>query len=50
VEQLSYAEVAEVMHIPVGTVMSRVCRARALLRKFLDGEVRPAAPSLRRVV
>jgi RNA polymerase sigma-70 factor (ECF subfamily) len=50
VEQLSYAEVAEVMRIPVGTVMSRVCRARAVLRRFLDGQVRPAAPALRRVV
>lgn len=38
VEQLSYSEVAEVLHIPVGTVMSRVCRGRATLRKFLDGE------------
>ena len=51
VEQLSYAEVAEVMQIPVGTVMSRVCRARAVLRRFLDGsEVPAAAPALRRVV
>jgi RNA polymerase sigma-70 factor, ECF subfamily len=50
VEQLSYAEVAEVMHIPVGTVMSRVCRARAALRRFLNGEGTAAAPSLRRVV
>ena len=45
VEQFSYAEVAEVMHIPVGTVMSRVCRARALLRGLLDAPAR-----LRRVV
>ena len=50
VEQLSYAEVAEVMGIPVGTVMSRVCRARATLRRFLDGETAAAAPTLRRVV
>jgi RNA polymerase sigma factor (sigma-70 family) len=42
VEQLSYAEVAEVMNIPMGTVMSRVCRARAVLRRFLDGSARPA--------
>ena len=45
VEQFSYAEVAEVLHIPVGTVMSRVCRARATLRGLLDGPAR-----LRRVV
>lgn len=54
VEQLSYAEVAEVMHIPIGTVMSRVCRGRAVLRKFLDGQPQPVtpavAPTLRRVV
>jgi RNA polymerase sigma-70 factor (ECF subfamily) len=50
VEQLSYAEVAEVLNIPIGTVMSRVCRARAVLRRFLDGGVRAAAPALRRVV
>jgi RNA polymerase sigma-70 factor (ECF subfamily) len=51
VEQLSYAEAAAVMNIPVGTVMSRVCRARAALRQFLSGEVQPAAaPALRRVV
>jgi RNA polymerase sigma-70 factor (ECF subfamily) len=48
VEQLSYAEAAEVMHIPVGTVMSRVCRARANMRRFLDGK--GGAPVLRRVV
>jgi RNA polymerase sigma-70 factor (ECF subfamily) len=50
VEQLSYAEVAEVMQIPVGTVMSRVCRGRAVLRRFLDGEAVAPAPALRRVV
>jgi RNA polymerase sigma-70 factor (ECF subfamily) len=48
VEQLTYAEVAEVMHVPVGTVMSRVCRARQAMRRFLDGNDRGA--SLRRVV
>ncbi|HRH86194.1 MAG TPA: sigma-70 family RNA polymerase sigma factor [Rubrivivax sp.] len=50
VEQFSYAEVAEVMHIPVGTVMSRVCRARATLRTLLDGHCKPAGTTLRRVV
>jgi len=50
VEQLSYAEVAEVMRIPVGTVMSRVCRARAALRRFLDGDGAAAVSPLRRVV
>jgi RNA polymerase sigma-70 factor (ECF subfamily) len=51
VEQFSYAEVAEVMHIPVGTVMSRVSRARVVLRGFLDGHDKGgAATTLRRVV
>lgn len=53
-EQLSYAEVAEVMQVPVGTVMSRVCRARAAMRQFLESpeveRLRPASPVLRRVV
>ena len=51
-EQFSYAECAEVLHIPVGTVMSRVSRARAVLRQFLDGSARPAsgAAHLRRVI
>ena len=50
VEQFSYAEVAEVLHIPVGTVMSRVCRARAAIRALLDGPAKPGAATLRRVV
>lgn len=51
VEQLSYAEVAEVLRVPVGTVMSRVFRARAAMRKLLEGESRPGSPAtLRRVV
>lgn len=49
VEQLSYAEVAEVLRIPVGTVMSRVCRGRATLRRYLEGQG-PARTQLKRVV
>jgi RNA polymerase sigma-70 factor (ECF subfamily) len=47
VEDLSYAEAASVLGIPVGTVMSRLARGRERLRQLVDNEeVRPA---LRRV-
>jgi len=34
-EELSYAEVANILEIPVGTVMSRLCRARQSLKELL---------------
>jgi RNA polymerase sigma-70 factor, ECF subfamily len=36
-EQLSYQETAEVLNIPLGTVMSRLARAREQLRIWLNG-------------
>lgn len=37
-EGLSYREVAEVQGVPIGTVMSRLARARTQIKAYLDGE------------
>jgi len=44
-EGLNYREVAEVQGVPIGTVMSRLARARVQIKNYLDGE----RPTLRRV-
>src|SRR5687767_8093297 len=38
VEDLSYAEAASIVGVPVGTIMSRLSRARNRLRSLMNGE------------
>jgi RNA polymerase sigma factor (sigma-70 family) len=40
-EDLSYAQVAKVLGIPVGTVMSRLSRARSRLQDLMEGTTTP---------
>ena len=46
-EGLSYRELADVMGIPMGTVMSSLSRARQALRGALDTELNPSVISAR---
>jgi RNA polymerase sigma-70 factor, ECF subfamily len=41
VEEMSYQEMAETLSIPIGTVMSRLSRARKMLRDRLLAQLRP---------
>ena len=54
IEEFSYAQVAQILNVPVGTVMSRLARARQAIKKDLSQEfvhTEPAQdrPVLRRV-
>lgn len=44
-EDMSYTEVAKVVGVPLGTVMSRLSRARARMRELMDEPKDPAAAS-----
>ena len=50
VEALSYKEIARIMDIPIGTVMSRLSRARQALQRevFAEGAL-PGNPSTRNI-
>lgn len=47
IEELSYQEAAVALGIPIGTLMSRISRARTRLRSLEDGETRRISRDLK---
>jgi RNA polymerase sigma-70 factor (ECF subfamily) len=43
VEEFTYAEIAEMLNVPIGTVMSRISRGRRMLFEKLSTPAAPAA-------
>ena len=48
-EGMSYREVADVLGIPMGTVMSSLSRARHAFRAALDGQLKPYGEAVRKI-
>jgi RNA polymerase sigma-70 factor (ECF subfamily) len=49
-EDMAYADVAQTLGIPIGTVMSRLARGRERLRALMEDSGQPAEPVRLRVV
>ncbi len=43
-QEMTYAEIAEVLQVPLGTVMSRIARGRRLLHDRIAGRTAPSIP------